>query len=230
MGKHWQWIGFVMLLSLLAGCAAPLKANPPTSEIPLPKAETSVTTLDFPYTLSDGIVVEQLISYSGAYWEDGSGQQVKNVAGLMIYNPTEQMLDFGAFAVEQDGQQLYFFVYQLPPKSRCLVLEYRKKVCDPEKVVLCRQLRVRWEHPELSRQQLDYICVGTQMTIINRDTRALTQVKVWYKRYDKAGDYYVGGIAYAAYLDGMLPQERRTIDPEYYDAANSRIVRMETEI
>ena len=112
--------------------------------------------LAFPYTLPNStLVVEEIVSYHGQYWEDGSGDMVENVAGLMIYNPTDRMIEFGAIALEQAGEQLYFFVYQLPPLSRCLVLERDRTTCRAQEITACRELSVRWEYQELSREQLD---------------------------------------------------------------------------
>ena len=184
----------------------------------------------FPRTMADSVVAEALVSYSGQFWEDSNGEYVENVAALMISNPTEQTLAFGAFAVEQAGGTMYFFVHRLPPQSRCLILEYEKKACLPEKVTDCRALRLQWEHPDYSPEQVDYFCRGRDMTIINRDDRPLSQVTVWYKRYDREAGYYIGGIAYAAYLHTMLPGERRTLQPAHYDAACARIVGIALEV
>lgn len=230
MGKLRQFIWIIVVLCLLSGCTAQSESRAFQSSGSQTEEILADMSLKFPYTLPDGLVAEQLISYTGEYWEDGSGERVEQVAALMIYNPTDQLLGFGAFAVEQDGQQLYFFVHRLPPKGRCLILEYKKNTCKPEKVLACRELRVRWEHPDFSREQVDYVCLGPDMTVINRDARVLNQVTVWYKLYDRAGGYYIGGIAYAAYLHAMQPEERRTVRPEHYDTSDARIVGIEYEI
>ena len=75
--------------------------------------------------------------------------------------------------------------------------------------------------------QIDYVCFGPSMTVINRDTRQLDHVTVWYKQYVKSGDYYLGGKAYSAHLFLLQPEERRTLQPEHYHAGHARIVGIE---
>ncbi|MBE6958263.1 MAG: hypothetical protein E7447_03830 [Ruminococcaceae bacterium] len=230
MGRIRQLIWVIVAVGLLTGCATqPMPHTAQTESRPAEKAAT-ITPMNFPQILPDGLVAEKLSTYTGPYWEDGSEEYVEKVTALTVYNPTEQMLGFGAFAVEQAGETIYFFVHRLPPNSRCLVLAYAKKTCDLSEVTACRELSIRWEYPQFSREQLDYVCLGKKVTVINRDVRVLRQVTVWYKRYDRAGDCYMGGIAYAAYLHAMQPQEQRTLQPSHYDAADARIVGIELEI
>ena len=226
--RKFQWlIWAIVAVILLAGCSVqPMpRTTRPTVQTPAKKEETK--DLQFPCVLPDGLVAEQLTSYSGPYEEDGSGAYVENVAALTVYNPTQQMLAFGAFAVEQAGQTLYFFVQQLPPESRCLLLAYDKKQHDSSEITACRELSIRWEYPDFSRQQLDYLCLGPEITVINRDSRVLPQVTVWYKSYDRTEDCYIGGIAYAVHLYDMQPGEYRTVRPEHYDASTGKIVGIE---
>lgn len=190
----------------------------------------SSVMLTFPMSATDSpLIVEKLIPYQGPFWEDGSGAYVQNVAGLMLYNPTDRMIAFVSYAIRQGDEQLYFFAYQLPPQSRCLVLEYHKKVCVPEAVTECRELCIRWENQEFSREQIDYVGLGPLMTIVNRDIRQLKHVTVWYKRYVKEEDYYLGGVAYSAHLFFIQPDERRTIQPEHYNTSRARIVGIQLE-
>lgn len=230
MHKRWkcQVLALNLVMGMLCGCAqrsTPAVLELPTRELALAK------TLEFPITLQESrLVVEKLMCYNGPYWEDGSGEIVENVAGLMLYNPTDRLIEFAAFSLEQEGKQLYFFVYHLPPQSRCLVLEYHKNACDPGAVTACTQLSIRWGYQELSREQMDYVGLGPLMTVINRDTRRLKHVTVWYKRYVQSEDYYLGGAVYSAHVFDLQPEEQRTISPEYYEAGSARIVGIELEM
>lgn len=193
--------------------------------------QITVMPLEFPVTLSGGMLVaEELVSFQGAYWEDESGDLVENVAGLMISNPTNRMVEFASFVVEQAGERLYFFAYCLPPYSRCLVLEYNRKSSDSGLVTACQELCVRWDQQELSREQVDYVGLGPLMTVINRDARQLKHVTLWYKQYVQEGDYYLGGAVHSAHVFFLQPEERRSIVPEHYHAGHARIVEIELEI
>ena len=58
--------------------------------------------LAFPYTLPDsGMIVEDMVSYSGTFRENGKEEKAENVAALMLHNPSERMVEFAAVSVEQ---------------------------------------------------------------------------------------------------------------------------------
>ncbi len=229
-----RWIRRTLVLGMaamgiLCGCDTRIHTITPTIWREAAEEEQiTAAPLEFPMTPSGStLVVEELMCYQGPYWEDGSGEQVENVAGLMISNPTNRMVEFAAFVLEQAGERLYFFAYCLPPMSRCLVLEYNKKACEPRCVTACQELCVRWDQQELARQQVDYVGLGPVMTVINRDARQLTHVTVRYKQYVKEEDYYLGGAVHSAHVFFLLPEERRAIMPEHYDAGHARIVEIE---
>ena len=213
---------------ILCGCSARPQVENPSFVRDVTTKVSKAEPLAFPLELeSSSLVIEEMLRYQGAFWEDGSGRQVEDAAGLMLYNPTDRLIEFAAFALEENGKTLYFFVHHLPPESRCLVLEKNGQTCDPEQVTKCRELSIRWSHQELSREQIDYVGLGPIMTIVNRDPRELSHVVVRYKRYVPGGDYYLGGTVFTVHLFGLRTEERRTIQPEYYETTDARIVGIE---
>ena len=223
-------LGMVIAL-LLCGCDGKIHTAAPMIWEQASREQAAIKPLQFPITLPDsGLVAEELRCYTGPYLEDGSGEITEEVAGLMVYNPTDRLIEFAAFSVEQGTQRLYFFAYHLPPKSRCLVLEYNKNSCNPAAATACNELSIRWDQQEFSREQIDYVGLGSQMTLINRDSRQLRHITVWYKRYIKSEDYYLGGAVYAAHVFDLQTGERRTIWPEHYEAGCAKIVGIELEI
>ena len=232
MGNRYAaMLALAVLLQCVTGCTGYEKTHTVTFE----KAEsippqTTEISLQLPCILSDsGLVAQELISYDGPYWEDDSAEPVENVAALMLYNPGERMVEFAAVSVKQGDRQQYFFVYRLPPKSRCLVLEWNRMPYEDGEVTDCRELSVRWEYQELSRERLHYLGFGKKLTVVNRESRQQDHITLWYKRYVENGDYYLGGIAYSAHLFFLQPQESRVITPDYYDAASTRVVTIRME-
>ena len=124
-------------MSILCGCDTRMHtASPTVREEATEEVQVTVTPLEFPVTLSGGtLVAEELVSFHGAYWEDGSGDLVENVAALMISNPTNRMVEFASFAVEQAGQRLYFFAYCLPPMSRSFISFTTFAMVTPSKAI-----------------------------------------------------------------------------------------------
>ena len=232
MKGKWLWgiLAFLWVGSCMSGCD--------TREVPPVFTETESTAaglelasgLAFPYTMSEySLVAEGLLSYEGQYWEDGSGDEVRGVAALMLFNPTNRFISFGAFAVEQGGKHLYFFAYQLPPMSRCLILEKNRQAYSSQPVSQVRTLSVQWDYQEMSREQIDYLGFGPQLTLINRDVRQQEHVTVFYKRYEKKENYYLGGVAYTAHFFSLETQEHRTVSPSHYDASHAKIVAIKLE-
>lgn len=230
MGKL-CWMGIILAI-LLCGCG---KIPPPESPI----LETQVTeitqetapTLTFPCALSGGMLVaEKLVRYDGVFWEKEGAEPVTGVAGLMLYNPTPKMVEFASVVVNQGSQKLYFFVYQLPPMSRCLVAEYNQATYMEQPVTQCQELSVRWDTQDYSRGPIDYLGYGPRLTVINRDSRVQNSVTVWYKQYVKEGEYYLGGGVQAARLFFLQPEQRKNLYPEYYHTASAKIVAIKTDV
>ena len=191
---------------------------------------SSVAELSFPLTLPEsGLLIEGTVSYSGAYMEDGSGDSVSDVTGLMVYNPCERMVRFGAVALEQDGEQLYFFVYCLPPGGRCLILEKNRHPYTQGSVTECRQLSVRWEYQNLHSEQVYYVGFGEELTLVNHSPRQLRHVTLWYKCYDPEKECYLGGVAYSAHVFRLHAQEQRVLTPEHYNAGSAKVVTVELD-
>lgn len=235
MGNGRVQLAMVLCLTLIlgiSGCSRQ-EAKPtfqPSEAISAMEMAHTEKALTFPHALPDsGLIVEDLVSCSGVFRENGQDEAAENVAALMLYNPSERMVEFAAVSVEQGGRILYFFVYRLPPNSHCLIPEKGKSAFQDTALTACRELCVRWTYQELSRRQLDYLGVGKQLTIINRDSRQQEHVTVWYKQYVRDGDYYLGGVAYSEHLVFLMVDERRTVTPTYYEAGKAKIVSIRIE-
>ena len=184
--------------------------------------------VSFPCALGEDLVAEALVSYDGAFWEDGSGEEVSGVAALMVANTGARMIEFGAITVEQGERQLHFFIYDLPPGTRCLVAERLRGTFSREQARGCRLERIRWSYQELSRSQADYVGTDERLTVVNR-TSNTRDVLVRYKRYDQEGEYFVGGMAFSAHFFGAEPQIPKMQTPEHYHAGKARVVSVSIE-
>lgn len=219
------------VLGVLCGCDTQVETVVPGAwEEAYEKPQVTAAPAEFPVTLSGGtLIAEELVCYQGPYWEDQSGVSVENVAGLMISNPTNSMVEFAAFVVEQAGQRLYFFVYCLPPGGRCLILEKNRHPYTQGSVTECRQLSVRWEYQNLHSEQVYYVGFGEELTLVNHSPRQLRHVTLWYKRYDPEKECYLGGVAYSAHVFRLHAQEQRVLTPEHYNAGSAKVVTVELD-
>ncbi len=223
------WMGIILAI-LLCGCGNTTPHESPIRETySTESTQETAPQLTFPCALSGGtLVAEKLVRYDGVFWEKGGAEPVTGVAGLMLYNPTPKMVEFAAVVVKQGSQSLYFFVYQLPPMSRCLVAEYNQATYTEQPVTQCQERSVRWATQDYSRGPIDYLGYGPRLTVINRESRVQNSVTVWYKQYVKEGEYYLGGGVEAARLFLLQPEQRETLYPEHYHTASAKIVAIET--
>ena len=234
MGRRWYR---VLAILTAAGGIVALFLTQGNSSAELPQQQTQQTEtslqsteLTFPHTLPEnGLILEGTVSYSGTYVEDESNDTVTNVTGLMVYNPGDRMVRFGALALEQEGKHLYFFVYCLPPGGRCLILEKNRQTYSEERVTQCRVLTMRWEYQDLHSEQVSYVGFGEQLTVVNTSARQLRHVALWYKRYDQERACYLGGIAYSAHAFKLAARSHRILTPGYYSAGSVKVVNVELE-
>ena len=234
MGIRWYRVmailtaaGGIVALFLTRGSSS---AEPVTQQTQAIETSPAVAGLIFPYTLPEnGLVLEGTVSYSGTYVEDDSGDEVTDVTGLMVYNPCDRMVRFGAIALEQDGKQLYFFLYCLPPGGRCLILEKNRHPFAEHPLSECRVLTMRWEYQDLHSEQVYYVGFGEELTVVNHSVKQLRHVALWYKRYDRERDCFLGGVAYSAHVFRLHAQAKRVLTPQYYCAGDAKVVNVELE-
>ena len=150
---HRRWMRRTLALgmaamAILCGCDTRMHTVAPTIwEEFAEEEQVTAAPVKFPVTPSGStLVAEELVSFQGPYWEDGSGDLVENVACVMVYNPSERMVEYAALAVEQGEDMLYFFIYALPPQSRCLVMEYNRKSSGTMGADAVREVSIRWEN------------------------------------------------------------------------------------
>lgn len=158
--------------------------------------------------VNESLLVENLCTYSGAFFEDGSDEPVSDVLALVVTNTSdawialaELMLDCG------DGTHAFFQISGLPAGSSVLVLERERKCYDAAAsytLPSCTQLA------ELTDAKLDFsadfqiLAADGVMNIQNISERDFADdVAVYYKTYQYG--LYLGGITYCARVQGGLP-------------------------
>lgn len=231
MGKQRLILLMAVLVVLLCACGekTPVFRESSAEEpVLLDMHWSPESAVDFPCALADGLVAEKLLAYDGPFWEDSSGEAVSCVAGLMLSNTGSRMIEFGAITVEQGGRMLHFFIYDLPPGSRCLVAEWQRQSFSEEELQGCRAGILRWGYQELSREEVNYVGTDGYLTVVNR-TPKTQNIVARYKRYDPEKDHFLGGMAFSAHFLGAEPQTPKTLAPEHYHAGKARVVSVSTE-
>lgn len=179
----------------------------------------SITTMGFPYTdESEGVVIEAVYSYSGYYLEDGSDEEISNVAMLEVTNISEEVIEYGTVSLTADGEDLQFHISLVPAGATVLVMEADKKGCS-------ESADCSYGGCEIAYAATYGMCED-QVTIENNGSGALTvtnisssdiaELHVFYKNQMDTAEY-VGGISYTFKLEDLAAGESMTVYPSHFD-------------
>ena len=167
--------------------------------------------------------------YDGPFWEDGSNQEVAGVASLVVENQGGLLVTKGAVILETGEERMVFEFSFLPPGEKVLVLEKDRKPYTYQNPVTCYGW-TREEYPENPGLiSVDSVGIGG-LTLTNHTGYTVPGVEVQYKNYDPENGIFLGGITYCVRESDLLPREVRYLNPVYYSAWDSRVVRILQEM
>lgn len=213
----------LLLALLLGGCAGKAQVQTVAEET----GEIREGTMALPLKLAEGAVtVEQISRYSGEYWENGVPETVENVAAILVSNPGRRMIEYAAIRLECGSQQLHFFLYDLPPGEKCLVMEKEGKPLTGT-VTEAAFLGIRWRHYDLAPEQVRWVGRDEELVLGNLTGRDLTDIDLRYKRYDQERGCFLGGISFSVHAE-LTPGQEKTLLPCYYHAGSCQVVSIET--
>ena len=168
------------------------------------------------------LIIENLVSFEGDFWEDGSDRYVVDVMALVVYNPGNAMIRCAEITVQQGQRQLRFAISCLPPNSRVLVLERSGIAFSAEPLSACRcdLLTVIEPTPHLTTEPAGPVTVRLH----NETGQSFQEVILCCKRYDADSGLYLGGITYITPAGPLAPGETAELAPARYVEGCRRIV------
>ncbi|MCD8020788.1 MAG: hypothetical protein LUF92_14790 [Clostridiales bacterium] len=179
----------------------------------------SITTMGFPYTdESEGITIETLYSYSGYYLEDGSEDEISEVAMLEVTNTSENVIEYGTIRLTADGEALQFHVSLIPAGATVLVMEADKKSCSESADCSYNGSEIAYITAfdmceDLVRVENDG---SGAITVTNISGAEIPVLRLFYKNQMETGEY-VGGITYNVKLEDLAAGESQTVYPSHFD-------------
>ncbi len=185
----------------------------------------------FPFVLEyTSLVAEKLIAYEGAYLEDGSEENVTDVAALVLTNTGTTGIEYAQLILIQNGRELSFDATYIPPKSTVLLLEESKQPYSAVAVTACRCRTVIPGVFDRAERTVQIRETGMcTLEVTNLTDQKLDCVRVFYKHHEGAEDIYVGGITYSAVIPDLEPGESRTITPYRYASGYAQVVAVATK-
>ena len=184
----------------------------------------------FPYTIADStLVIEQINSYDGIFFEDGSDKEVTNVTAMVLTNTGDVCVEYVTVTIERDGTKLNFAASAIEAGGTVVVMEagctqfaageYRN--CTAEIAVIQEMLMTR-----------DQISVEENpeggLLVTNLTDADIPCVRIFYKFYMQDTDVYVGGITYTAKVLNLASESSCIVTPSHYFPGYSKIVMVKT--
>ena len=194
--------------------------------------ETAPNSISLPCTVEGtGLIAERLISFDGAFVENGSNCEVEGIAALLLRNTSKTGISCAHIVLEQKYKKLTFEATQIPPGASVLVLEKCAIGYAKESITACYG-RIDWEscgwHPEalLKFEELD---MGS-LWVTNISGSELSEIYLYYKTDYADGVFYLGGITYYVYIDKIDDGERILLKPDHYAGNTSKFLRIQYKI
>ncbi len=173
-----------------------------------------------------GITIKTLAAgYDGAFIEDGSDEQVKNVLALQFVNTSDKDIQYAEYAFAVNGVPISFKVSDLPAGQSCVVLEASRHPYDKNEVLsLLSRVVAPVDMLPGSDKVLPVINDDNTITLMNTTSEELPVVRVFYKYFYEEENTFVGGITYTATAEKIPAGGSVTISPSHFESNASLIM------
>ena len=161
------------------------------------------------------LVIEKLAPYNGMYVEDGSNQNVADVAMILVRNEGDYPVEYAEIAMEHGDESRIYRISALPAGESMVVQEQTRQGVPEKAPSACKALVVQ-------RAQMGM--AAEQVSVTENGDGTLTV----YKYYMKNEDMFVGGIAFTVRITRLGAGSETTIQPSHYTSDSSRIVMVST--
>lgn len=207
----WIVLGFALLVvvAVLILYFTPSKDEQPEiekagAEMPFDVPGFSVLQ-DAPFgDLNDKFSVTCMGTYSGAYVEDGSDEQVTDVLTIVVKNISSELVEYGSITVDCGETTAAFEVTGLPAGSSALVME-KNRLTYHDTMTLSEPVCEQYAEP--NNLVMDFgndFSVYPSDGVINIENIGGTDIEgdvsVYYKHFEYG--LFIGGITYRARFSG----------------------------
>ena len=163
--------------------------------------------------------------YDGAFLEDGSDDEVKNVLALQIVNNSDKDIQYAEYAFAAGKTPISFKVTDLPAGQSCVVLESTRHQYDKSEVLdLISRVVAQVDSLPSTDKVLPVLNDDNSITLMNLTQEELPVVRVFYKYFYPDENTFVGGITYTATAEKIPAGGSVTISPSHYETNASIIM------
>lgn len=193
--------------------------------------ETEKEEFSLPYSIPmSSLVVKNMISYSGIYLEDGSDEEISDVATILIENTGDQGIEYADIEMRAGSETLHFIGTAIPPKSKMIIMAKDRAPMPSEPVTQCSAAVTDGSDFSMS-EDLVQVTEGEDHAVIlkNVTEEEIPMVRVFYKFYMEEQDTYVGGITYTIKAEDVEPGVEYEMLPSHYSGdGESKILMVRT--
>lgn len=207
INRKWPWIAALSLVLVAAAVAGVLLfTNPWKAPEPEDKVDDSPFAGLTMGATSEDLYCLEFTSYSGAFYEDGSNEEVENIAAILVENRSEEFLERATITYDVSGETATFVLTGLPAGKKCWVLEQNKMKLDTSdkefKFLDC--VSGFRKDADLNNEVLDIVTKDDTIKVTNTGEEPIYSVCVYYKNTHEDGNY-LGGITYLIAIDEVAP-------------------------
>ena len=186
-----------VMCMLLSGCAGD-PAHDPTGT-------TAPTEASLPPATSADLYCLEVSTYSGPFVEDGSEEEVENVAAIIVENRSKQFLDRAMITYVFGDKVAQFELTGLPSGARAVVLEKnRLTLTGKEEYTLINCDSSFRSDAVTQSDSLKVYSSGNVLKLENTSDETYLNTCVYYKKVNSDG-MFLGGITYMLSFDTMNP-------------------------
>ena len=172
----------------------------------------------FPVTFpGSGLTVQDMAVYEGPFSEDGSADNVTDVAAVILYNSSEQGIAYGEVTLQIEEHQYCFVFTYLPPGGRILVPESSRMPYQEGCITDCRCVKLVRGDFSLAQDKIRVTQKGMAGILLeNKTQETLQHVYLRYKLHLNQEDIYIGGVSYRLEVGTLHPGQTAEVIPEHF--------------
>ena len=191
------------------------------AEITLPEKEVAAIELD------NGLTLEKLGSYTGAYVEDGSDIVVSGTAMIIVKNTGSDYIQYAEITVKSGNVEGKFTFSTLFPGETVVILEQNRKeykAFGDDYTAETANVALFKEAPSLCEGIIKIQPLNGAINVTNVSGADIEDdVIIYYKNY--ADDMFYGGITYRVRITGGIKDgEIKQIISDHFASGGSKIV------
>ncbi len=205
------------LCVLLSGCSG--QTQSPVTENTTAPVETTV-----PAASSADLYCLEVSTYSGPFVEDGSEEEVENVAAIIVENRSAQYLERAVITYVFGDDVAQFELTGLPSGCKAVVLEKDRLVLSGKESYTLISCDSTFRSDAITESDtLKAYSKGNVLRLENTSEETHLNTCVYYKKVNSDGSF-LGGITYMLSFDTMKPGESKEKASAHF-TENCEIVR-----